>query len=516
MYNSAKKKNYYLLRTLKEQIRKNDVISFDIFDTLILRNVLFPEDIFKILAKDVFVKYNIKDFNYIRKNVEEEVRKHSNQEDITIRDIYNEIKNRCNQVDINYLINRECDLEIESCCENPLIKELYNYAQLSKKKILFITDMYLDKGSIEKILKKCGYYEYSELYVSGEVKKAKFSGSLFKYIKDELSIDEKKWIHIGDNIHSDVYIPQSLGITAAYYRCPRDWFFMQRDKEHRKKEEELNTILQVEVLDDSIEYSQKIAREINNLYTQKYVQLERKIISVNNVSMMFNMSAEKVDNIKEYVIKFLKKELHFQEFWALKNISFDVYSGEKIGLVGLNGSGKSTMLKIVSGVLSPTNGKVNVDGIIAPLIELGAGFDIELSAKENIYLNGAILGYSNKEMDEYYDYILDFSELRKFEHVAIKNFSSGMTARLGFAIATCHKPDILIIDEILSVGDFEFQKKCHRRMEELTEGGTTVLFVSHSAQDIINMCDRAIWLDHGELVEEGEAQFIVEKYLTKK
>lgn len=173
------------------------------------------------------------------------------------------------------------------------------------------------------------------------------------------------------------------------------------------------------------------------------------------------------------------------------------------------------MLKVISGVLKPTEGSVKVYGNIAPLIELGAGFDVELSAKENVYLNGAILGYSREEMSSMYDSIIEFAELKEFENVAIKNFSSGMIARLGFAIATCQKPDILIIDEILAVGDFEFQKKCHKRMQALTDSGTTVLFVSHSAGDIIDMCDRAIWLDHGHVVQQGEAQYIVEKYLNK-
>ena len=203
----------------------------------------------------------------------------------------------------------------------------------------------------------------------------------------------------------------------------------------------------------------------------------------------------------------------FKEFWALRNISFDVHKGEKVGLIGLNGSGKSTTLKIVSGVLKATEGKVWVKGSVAPLIELGAGFDEKLSARENIYLNGAILGYSRKQMDEVYDSIIDFSELKEFEDVAIKNYSSGMVARLGFAIATSHVPDVLIIDEILSVGDFEFQKKCHRRMQELTGMGATVLFVSHSSGDIISMCDRAIWLDHGQLIDEGEAEFVIGKYI---
>jgi ABC-2 type transport system ATP-binding protein len=241
--------------------------------------------------------------------------------------------------------------------------------------------------------------------------------------------------------------------------------------------------------------------------------MDDTIIKVENVSMMFNLSSEKVDSIKEYVIKMIKGTLMFEEFWALQDISFEIKKGERFGIVGLNGSGKSTLLKVISGVLKPTKGKVIVHGMIAPLIELGAGFDLDLSAKENIFLNGAILGYSRQEMQEKYDEIIEFSELRNFENVAIKNFSSGMVARLGFAIATCHIPDILIVDEILSVGDFEFQKKCQEKMKQMTESGTTVLFVSHSQGQIVELCDKAIWLQNGHLVEIGDAVHITQEYL---
>lgn len=235
-------------------------------------------------------------------------------------------------------------------------------------------------------------------------------------------------------------------------------------------------------------------------------------IKVDNVSMLFNLSVEKVDSLKEFTIKFLQKKLRYEEFWALRDVNFEVKKGERIGIVGLNGSGKSTLLKIISGVMKPTKGKVTVEGTIAPLIELGAGFDADLSAKENVYLNGAILGYSDKEIDEKYNSIIEFAELQDFENVAIKNFSSGMIARLGFAIATCRTPDILIVDEILSVGDFEFQEKCRKRMKEMTDNGTTILFVSHSAEQVIDICEKAIWLKKGKIVAMGNATEVVNKY----
>jgi ABC-2 type transport system ATP-binding protein len=238
-------------------------------------------------------------------------------------------------------------------------------------------------------------------------------------------------------------------------------------------------------------------------------------IIVDNVSMMFNLSSEQVDSIKEYIIRMIKGTLRFEEFWALKHISFEVTKGDRVAIVGLNGSGKSTLLKVISGVLKPTEGKVTTRGTIAPLIELGAGFDLDLSAKENIFLNGAILGYSKNEMQSKYDKIIEFSELKKFENVAVKNFSSGMIARLGFAIATCHVPDILIVDEILSVGDFEYQKKCHEKINEMTDNGATVLFVSHSADAVKKLCGKAIWLQKGEIVGIGKVDYIMEKYLSQ-
>lgn len=235
-------------------------------------------------------------------------------------------------------------------------------------------------------------------------------------------------------------------------------------------------------------------------------------IRVENVSMMFNLSSEKIDSIKEYVIKVLKRELYFQEFWALENISFELEKGDSLGIIGLNGSGKSTMLKIISGILKPTIGTVETIGSIAPLIELGAGFDSDLSARENIYLNGAILGYDREYMNERFDEIIKFAELENFVDTAIKNFSSGMVARLGFAIATMNVPDILIIDEILAVGDYKFQEKSFQRMQDMIQTGATVVFVSHSIEQVKQICKKALWLDHGHMKMFGEAQAVCDAY----
>ncbi len=236
------------------------------------------------------------------------------------------------------------------------------------------------------------------------------------------------------------------------------------------------------------------------------------VIEADHLSMMFNMSREKVDSLKEYVIRLVKRQLLFKEFWAVKDLSFTIRRGERVGLIGHNGSGKSTTLKMVCGVLKPTKGRVSVRGKVAPLLELGAGFDYNLTARENVFLNGAILGFSRSKMRDRYENIMEFAELKEFEDVALKNFSTGMVARLGFAIATCYDPDILIIDEILSVGDRDFQAKCHERIDELIGRGTTILFVSHSDDKIINICERVIWLDHGNMVADGEARGVIERY----
>lgn len=237
------------------------------------------------------------------------------------------------------------------------------------------------------------------------------------------------------------------------------------------------------------------------------------VIKVNDVSMMFNLSSEKIDSIKEYFIKAVRRELHFQEFWALRDISFTLEKGDSLGIVGLNGSGKSTLLKIVSGILKPTKGTVETYGSIAPLIELGAGFDANLSARENIYLNGAILGYSRSYMSERFDEIIEFAELQDFVDTAVKNYSSGMVARLGFAIATMNVPDILIIDEILAVGDYKFQEKSFARMQEMIASGATVVFVSHSIEQVQKICKKALWLEHGHMRMLGDVDAVCGEYM---
>lgn len=238
------------------------------------------------------------------------------------------------------------------------------------------------------------------------------------------------------------------------------------------------------------------------------------IIEVKNVTMKFNMANEKIDGIKEYLIKLSKRELFFNEFIALNDVNVDIEKGDVFGIIGLNGSGKSTLLKIISGILKPSSGEVTVKGTISPLIELGAGFDFNLTARENVLLNGLVLGYTKKQMLEKMDEIIEFSELQEFMNVAVKNFSSGMIARLGFAIATSVQPEILIVDEILSVGDFLFQQKCEERMAEMMAGGTTVIIVSHSIEQIERMCKHVLWIRKGNVVMQGDTIEVCESYKT--
>ena len=236
------------------------------------------------------------------------------------------------------------------------------------------------------------------------------------------------------------------------------------------------------------------------------------VISVQHVSMKFNLMEEKVDSLKEYIVRLIKGKLLYNEFIALKDVSFEVKKGDILGIVGFNGAGKSTLLKILAGVLVPSSGKVITKGTIAPLIEVGAGFDPDLTAKENIFLNGAILGYSRKFLESKFDEILDFAELRNFVNVPVKNFSSGMYARLGFAIATVVKPDILIVDEVLSVGDFHFQEKCEKRIKEMIDNGTTIIIVSHDMALIEKLCSKVLWINNGNIRELGETKLVCTKY----
>lgn len=236
------------------------------------------------------------------------------------------------------------------------------------------------------------------------------------------------------------------------------------------------------------------------------------IIKVSNATVRFNKATESYNGLKEYVIRMLKGELMFQEFLALKDINLEIKRGESWGLIGSNGSGKSTLLKLICGILKPYKGSVEVKGTIAPLIELGAGFDGELTARENIFLNGALLGHKKSFMQQHFDEIIEFSELQDFVDVPIKNFSSGMAARLGFAVATIVKPDILIVDEVLAVGDHAFQEKCKKRMEEMLKGGTTLLFVSHSAEQVKELCENVVWIDKGVVKMSGKATEVISFY----
>ena len=245
------------------------------------------------------------------------------------------------------------------------------------------------------------------------------------------------------------------------------------------------------------------------------------MIELENVSMRFNLGIEKDFSIKQAFVNFFsfkkrKKDKKNETFWALNDVSLKVKKGEVVGLIGSNGAGKSTLLKVVSGVMKPTKGKVIVNGDISPMIELGAGFDMNLTARENIYLNGAILGYSKKFLVEKFDEIVEFSELREFLDVPVKNFSSGMIAKLAFSIATIVNPQILIVDEILSVGDIKFQEKSKNKMMEMITGGTTVLYVSHSIDSIKSLCTKVVWLEHGKIIKIGAPKEICDEYIRKQ
>lgn len=236
------------------------------------------------------------------------------------------------------------------------------------------------------------------------------------------------------------------------------------------------------------------------------------MIKIDHVGMRFMIANDKINSIKEFTTAFLKKKLRYREFWPLKDISFEVKKGEVIGIIGRNGAGKSTLLKIISGIMKPTSGQVTVNGKIVPMLELGSGFDFDLSGRENIYLNGAILGYTKEFLDAKYDEIVEYSELQEFINMPIRNYSSGMLMRLAFSIATVVEPEILIVDEILAVGDASFQEKSKARMLELMSGGTTVLFVSHSLDDIRRMCNRVVWIEKGYVKMCGDTNTVCDAY----
>ena len=240
--------------------------------------------------------------------------------------------------------------------------------------------------------------------------------------------------------------------------------------------------------------------------------MTNEAIVVDHVSMKFNLSKEKVDSLKEYIIKSLRREIQYNEFWALKDVSFTVEKGDRVGILGLNGAGKSTLLKVIAGVFKPTEGSVTKSGKLAPLLELGAGFDPQYTGKENIYLYGSVLGYSKSFIDEKYDEIVEFSELKDFIDVPIKNYSSGMKSRLGFSIATVVSPKILILDEVLSVGDAKFRKKSEKKVMSMFDAGVTVLFVSHSLEQVKRLCNKAMILDKGQLIAYGNIDEVAQQY----
>lgn len=244
--------------------------------------------------------------------------------------------------------------------------------------------------------------------------------------------------------------------------------------------------------------------------------MDKKIaLKIENIGVQFRMSTEKVDSLKEYAIKIFRRELRYNEFWALKEVSFQIEKGQRVGILGLNGAGKSTLLKVIAGVLKPTEGRVLKNGNIVPLLELGAGFDKQYTGAENIYLYGAVLGYSKAFIQEKFDEIVEFSELGDFINVPIKNYSSGMKARLGFSIATVVEPEILILDEVLSVGDAQFRKKSEAKIKSMFDKNITVLFVSHNLAQVRRLCDHAVIIEHGRLVAQGEVGKVCDLYEQK-
>ncbi|MDR1927037.1 MAG: ABC transporter ATP-binding protein [Oscillospiraceae bacterium] len=240
--------------------------------------------------------------------------------------------------------------------------------------------------------------------------------------------------------------------------------------------------------------------------------MEQPAILVEDVSMMFHMNNEKIDNLKEYVIRVLKRKMQYTEFWALRNVSFAVQPGERLGVLGFNGAGKSTLLKIIAGVMKPTKGKVEIRGVVAPLLELGAGFDMNYSGRENIFLYGATMGFSRSYVRQRYDEIIAFSELKDFIDAPVKNYSSGMRARLGFSIATAVEPEVLIVDEVLSVGDAKFKAKSEAKIKGMFDQGVTVLFVSHNTAQVRSLCNKAILLEKGGILAQGEVNQVCDIY----
>lgn len=280
------------------------------------------------------------------------------------------------------------------------------------------------------------------------------------------------------------------------------------------KDASVNTIASQTVENVSSGFSnEKALEQVNDNRVADAVTDAPTLITIKNVSMVYRLATEKIDNLKEFAIKVLKRKLKFLDFHALRDINLSVKQGESLGLIGRNGAGKSTLLKVIAGVVEPTVGKVSVNGSIAPLLNLGAGFDMNATAKENIFLNGAILGFSKKQMKEKYHRIVEFAELEDFMNVPLKNFSSGMLTRLGFAIAVDVNPDILLVDEVLAVGDAPFRKKCYERIHELKKKGTTYIIVSHNTDQIKDLCKNAVWLKNGQIVMLGEVNKVCDAYM---
>ena len=248
---------------------------------------------------------------------------------------------------------------------------------------------------------------------------------------------------------------------------------------------------------------------------KRAVIAEDNVLEVRDVSMLYHLPSEKIDNLKEFFIKLIKRKLRYKDFWVLKDINITLKKGESLGLIGENGAGKSTLLKLIAGVMEPTKGEILTKGVIAPLINLGAGFDVNSTGEENVYFNGAVLGYSRAEMKKKYKDIVEFSELGQYMNVPVKNYSSGMLARLGFSIAIDVDPDILIVDEILGVGDINFQKKCYAKLEEIKQRGTTYIIVSHNMNNIEKFCDKVAWIKNGKIFKFGASREICKEYLQE-
>ena len=345
----------------------------------------------------------------------------------------------------------------------------------------------------------------------------------------QYTTDDEGKFEVSFDSDNDLKIELIFEGSDEYEKTELTTFFLKESEEEKKRieEEEKQKELEAKRLAEEKEKEEKalkrqqnkerkakLLEEYNN--NQNYLQTtgdDNVAIELRNVSLSFKIGNDKIDNLKEYVIRTLKRNKEKKTiFKATDDVSFKIYKGEKVGLIGYNGAGKSTLLKIISGVYSPDEGDVIINGNIAPLLSLGAGFDKNYSGRENIFLNGAILGYDEEFLKEKYDEILEFSELGDFINLAVKNYSSGMLSKLGFSIATIVDPDILILDEVLGVGDITFRKKSKEKLKSLMESNTTVLLVSHSIPEIRSICDKAIWIEKGKVREIGEVNYICDKY----